>query len=781
MLAEMLLPVALMGAMWEAYRIWQVKPMNVFWRCLLFTAFLLIWLLPLFLKMRGVFSGWSSMALYHTLYFVFILNFVYFSLIAMRDLIWISVNLYQKKKGIATEKYDWRNVKNVRLSGYMALGVALLMSVMALYNGMKTPDVRVVEVETDKVESELRIAVLTDMHLRGTLAVSNTADIVRRVNEAKADVIVLVGDIIDDDVRLIQPHIEALKLLQVPKGKYAVAGNHEFYVGHTKSKKALQDAGFTYLFNEGVQLTPTVYLAGIPDSGLVYTISDTTDVVRALSSAQEKDYKILLSHRPTFIDTLTPDMIDLQISGHTHGGQFFPGHLLAWMQNSYVSGMHETKNGKLYVSRGAGEWGPEMRLLAPAEITIVRLLPKGRDVQNGQTKKVTVKATTESGAESETPKEGTVAEKESLTETAPVALPDAVVMNNHTNQNVSAQNDTAMKEHTSADMANDEILLPKEDNLSASATQNSEEEIQVSEEDTVSGRVKLLPFVNVNDMQKQMHSETEDLQKMAKVLSADENMLFHQTDAQNEIMQHTDAQSVPMKHKAMQHEVAQDMQAQNAMAQDMSAKRQQAEAMSEENQQTEAMSEEKQQAEAMSEEKQQAEAEAFEEAKNAVDDLFANVMQQRNSDSSDNGLADTSGSAHMQESQEVLQTSRDTKASKAHKTVSVSKTANGADETPEVSDKDGVAGKTAISPKIINSSETATVVQANREELAVAPRGRLIPIRGVSAQPTVISYTSDNPYASYPTYEVIGSLNHIPSALIEELNRPVMIISAPVQ
>lgn len=761
MLAEMLLPVALMGAMWEAYRIWQVKPMNVFWRCLLFTAFLLIWLLPLFLKMRGVFSGWSGMALYHTLYFVFILNFVYFSLIAMRDLIWISVNLYQKKKGIATEKYDWRNVKNVRLSGYMALGVALLMSVMALYNGMKTPDVRVVEVETDKVESELRIAVLTDMHLRGTLAVSNTADIVRRVNEAKADVIVLVGDIIDDDVRLIQPHIEALKLLQAPKGKYAVAGNHEFYVGHTKSKKALQDAGFTYLFNEGVQLTPTVYLAGIPDSGLVYTISDTTDVVRALSSAQEKDYKILLSHRPTFIDTLTPDMIDLQISGHTHGGQFFPGHLLAWMQNSYVSGMHETKNGKLYVSRGAGEWGPEMRLLAPAEITIVRLLPKGRDVQNGQIKKVTVKATTESGAESETPKEGTVAEKESLTETAPVALPDAVIMNNHTNQNISAQNDTAMKEQTSADMANDEILLPKEDNLSAPATQNSEEEIQVSEEDTVSGRVKLLPFVNVNDMQKQMHSETEDLQKMAKVLSADENMLIHQTDAQNETMQNADAQSVPMKHKAMQHEVAQDMQAQNAMAQDMSAKRQQTEAMSEE--------------------KQQAEAKAFEEAKNAVDDLFANAMQQRNSDSSDNGLADTSGSAHMQESQEELQTSRGTQASEAHKTVSVSKTANGADETPEVSDKDGVAGKTAISPKIINSSETATVVQANREESAVAPRGRLIPIRGVSAQPTVISYTSDNPYASYPTYEVIGSLNHIPSALIEELNRPVMIISAPVQ
>ena len=761
MLAEMLLPVALMGAMWEAYRIWQVKPMNVFWRCLLFTAFLLIWLLPLFLKMRGVFSGWSGMALYHTLYFVFILNFVYFSLIAMRDLIWISVNLYQKKKGIATEKYDWRNVKNVRLSGYMALGVALLMSVTALYNGMKTPDVRVVEVETDKVESELRIAVLTDMHLRGTLAVSNTADIVRRVNEAKADVIVLVGDIIDDDVRLIQPHIETLKLLQAPKGKYAVAGNHEFYVGHTKSKKALQDAGFTYLFNEGVQLTPTVYLAGIPDSGLVYTMSDTTDVVRALSSAQEKDYKILLSHRPTFIDTLTPDMIDLQISGHTHGGQFFPGHLLAWMQNSYVSGMHETKNGKLYVSRGAGEWGPEMRLLAPAEITIVRLLPKGRDVQNGQTKKVTVKAITESGAESETLKEGTVAEKESLTETAPVALPDAVIMNNYTNQNISAQNDTAMKEQTSADMANDEILLPKEDNLSASATQNSEEEIQVSEEDTVSGREKLLPFVNVNDIQKQMHSETEDLQKMAKVLSADENMLIHQTDAQNETMQNADAQSVPMKHKAMQHEVAQDTQAQNAMAQDMSAKRQQAEAMSEE--------------------KQQAEAKAFEEAKNAVDDLFANVMQQRNADSSDNGLADTSGSAHMQESQEVLQTSRGTQASEAHKTVSVSKTANGADETPEVSDKDGVAGKTAISPKIINSSETATVVQANREELAVVPRGRLIPIRGVSAQPTVISYTSDNPYASYPTYEVIGSLNHIPTALIEELNRPVMIISAPVQ
>lgn len=779
MLAEMLLPVALVGAMWESYRIWQVKPMKLFWRCLLFTVFLLIWLLPLFLKMRGVLSGWSGIVLYDALYFVFILNFLYFSLIAMRDFIWISLNLYQKKKGIVSEKYDWRNVKNVRLSGYVALGIALLTSVTALYNGMKTPDVRIVAVETNKVESELRIAVLTDMHLRGTLAVSNTADIVNRVNEAKADVIVLVGDIIDDDVRLIQPHIEALKLLQAPKGKYAVAGNHEFYVGHTESKKALQEAGFTYLFNEGIQLTPTVYLAGIPDSGLVYTISDATDVVRALSSAQEKDYKILLSHRPTFIDTLTPDMIDLQISGHTHGGQFFPGHFLAWMQNGYVSGMYETKNGKLYVSRGAGEWGPEMRFLAPAEITVIRLLPKGRDVQNGEIKKVTVKATTESNANSEMPKAETateeelitktVTEKESITETASVAQRDAVAINNHANQNTPAQrdmeqNDTIAKEQTSADKAKDETLLPTEAELTTSKARNISEENQVRSEDTVSGRMKLLPFVNVEKMQEQMQSETEDLQKMEEALSANENALIHQSDAQNEPTPNSVVPTASVQNEPAQHTEAQLTLAQNAVTQDMRAERQKAEAMS-------------------AKQRQQSDAEAFEEAKNAVDDLFANVMQQHrtDTDSADDELADTSGSARVNESQKAFQTNRDTEAGVANKTARVSKIGNGSDKTDGVSDKDDVSGKTAKIPAMVSQPATVATVQANREESAVAPHGRLIPMRGVSVQPTVISDTSENPYASYPTYEVIGSLNHIPTALIEELNRPVMIISAPVQ
>ena len=371
--------MAMLCAFWEAYRIWNLKPTSWFKRNLILIVFVAIWLSPLLLKDRGNWTGTVGIVVYYTIYFVFILNFFYAGLIVVRDFCWIMGWLWRKYKQQPVGSYDWRNVIRVRRSGYMALGLAALLTVYSLYEGTKIPDIRTITIETAKIKSNMTIVALADVHLHRTVSVDKIKRLVERVNAVKPDMIVFVGDMIDDYWIYIQPQIEALRALVAPKGKYAVAGNHEFYVGYTQSKQILQEAGLTYLFNEGVQITPTVYLAGIPDYRTVYTISDTVDIVRALSSAQEKDYKILLSHRPNFIDKLPKGMIDLQLSGHTHGGQIFPGHILAWLQNDYLSGLYDRPNGQLYVSRGAGQWGPQMRLGAPSEITVIRLVSAAKE------------------------------------------------------------------------------------------------------------------------------------------------------------------------------------------------------------------------------------------------------------------------------------------------------------------------------------------------------------------------------------------------------------------
>lgn len=366
--------MAMLGAFWEAYRIWHLKPMGWVKRILILVMFVMLWLAPVLLNVRSHEYGSGWIAFYHMVYFVFIVNFFYTGIIVVRDFFWIIGWMWRRYHHLEIREYNWRDPMRVRWASYIALGVALILSTMSLYSGMKIPAVRTITIETDKIDSDMTIVAVADLHLRGTLSVSKVEEIVERINELKPDMIVFVGDTIDDYRDSIQSHIVALQALNAPKGKFAVAGNHEFYVGHMQSKKALQEAGFTYLFNEGVQITPTVYLAGIPDYQMVYSISDAADVVRALSSAQDKDYKILLSHRPNFIDKMPEKMVDLQISGHTHGGQIFPGHILAWLQNDYLSGVYDKPNGRLYVSRGAGQWGPQMRFLAPSEISVIQLV-----------------------------------------------------------------------------------------------------------------------------------------------------------------------------------------------------------------------------------------------------------------------------------------------------------------------------------------------------------------------------------------------------------------------
>ena len=129
-----------------------------------------------------------------------------------------------------------------------------------------------------------------------------------------------------------------------------------------------------FLFNGGVHVgNSNIFIAGIPDLTTMY---ERVNLWRTLNQSKKDDYKILLSHTPIIIDSLSKGLVDMVLSGHTHGGQIFPFHLLVKQANQYLAGEYNVSGTYLYVSRGAGTWGPTMRLFAPSDIVIINLLKK---------------------------------------------------------------------------------------------------------------------------------------------------------------------------------------------------------------------------------------------------------------------------------------------------------------------------------------------------------------------------------------------------------------------
>ena len=212
------------------------------------------------------------------------------------------------------------------------------------------------------------------MHITRATSVNRIRQIVNQVNMLNPDVIVLTGDTIDDNVVLIEEHLSALKELSAPFGVYSIMGNHEFYNDIYASKRELDNHGLKFLFNGGVHVgNNNVFIAGIPDLTTMY---ERVNLWRTLNQSKKDDYKILLSHTPIIADSLSEGLVDMVLAGHTHGGQIFPFHLLVKQANQYLAGEYTVNNTKLIVSRGAGTWGPQMRLFAPSDIVIVNLLKK---------------------------------------------------------------------------------------------------------------------------------------------------------------------------------------------------------------------------------------------------------------------------------------------------------------------------------------------------------------------------------------------------------------------
>jgi predicted MPP superfamily phosphohydrolase len=222
-----------------------------------------------------------------------------------------------------------------------------------------------------------RIVQFTDLHIGATIKRGFVEGIVEQLLELKGDLVAFTGDLADGSVPWLRNDVAPLREVEGEYGKFFITGNHEYYSGVEPWVREATNLGFDVLLNEHRIIQRgegRVVLAGVTDySGGDFIASHRSDPLKALEGAPEGLVRILLAHQPRTIHASLKASVDLQISGHTHGGQFFPWNHLATLNQPYIKGLHKHESSWIYVSRGTGYWGPPLRLGIPPEITVITL------------------------------------------------------------------------------------------------------------------------------------------------------------------------------------------------------------------------------------------------------------------------------------------------------------------------------------------------------------------------------------------------------------------------
>ena len=273
--------------------------------------------------------------------------------------------------------------------------LALLVTMLGFLNARRTPAIVRVDVPIKGLPPALHgftVAQISDIHVGPTIKRDYLQRIVLKVNTLRADVVAITGDLVDGKVAELARHVAPLAGLRSRHGTFFVTGNHEYYSGAQAWIDELRRLGLTVLMNEHVVLhhghalqsdaqddahimAPLV-LAGVTDyNAHHFDEMHRSDPSAALEGAPPAaPVRVLLAHQPRSAAAAAQAGFDLQLSGHTHGGQFYPWNLFVRFQQPFTNGLHKLQDLWVYTSRGTGYWGPPKRFGAPSEITAVRLV-----------------------------------------------------------------------------------------------------------------------------------------------------------------------------------------------------------------------------------------------------------------------------------------------------------------------------------------------------------------------------------------------------------------------
>jgi len=280
---------------------------------------------------------------------------------------------------------------------WSALAVPLLAtaaSLIGFLNARRTAGVVRVDVPIRNLPAALAgftIAQLSDIHVGPTIRRGYMQRVVDAVNRLGADMVAITGDLVDGTVPELRDHVAPLEGLRARFGTFVVTGNHEYYAGAHAWIAELRRLGMRVLINEHVvlqtrkvrgaqtdeeELESALVVAGVTDFTAVhFDASHASDPGRALHDAPPLVHtRVLLAHQPRSAPAAAEAGYQLQLSGHTHGGQFFPWNLFVPFQQPFTAGLHKLREMWVYTSRGTGYWGPPKRFGAPSEITLLRLV-----------------------------------------------------------------------------------------------------------------------------------------------------------------------------------------------------------------------------------------------------------------------------------------------------------------------------------------------------------------------------------------------------------------------
>jgi len=236
--------------------------------------------------------------------------------------------------------------------------------------------IKKVEITLDKLPPDAdgyTIAQISDVHVGPTLGRDFVDEVVAGIKQIPADLIVITGDLVDGDVATLDPKLQALRDLRARDGVFFVTGNHEYYAGAEQWLRHLPTLGVRPLQNERVRLS-AFELVGVPDwTANDFPATEPADMERAVSGRDPALPLVLLAHQPRHAYEAMAHGVDLQLAGHTHGGQMFPMTFLIHLAYPFIAGLYRRGPFQIYVSQGTGYWGPPMRLGTEAEITQITL------------------------------------------------------------------------------------------------------------------------------------------------------------------------------------------------------------------------------------------------------------------------------------------------------------------------------------------------------------------------------------------------------------------------
>lgn len=261
------------------------------------------------------------------------------------------------------------------------LALACALTAAGIWNALRGPKVREVQVPIESLPetlSGLRIAQISDLHVGPTIGESYVRRVVEQIQTLDPHLTVLTGDIVDGN---IEDHRDAVAPLAKlgPQGRvFYSPGNHEYYWEFHQWHTEFERLGATVLLNEGAALVHNdheIWIGGVTDPAAASSrAEDKPDPAKAAQGGERSALRILLSHRPGLASEAASAGFDLQLSGHTHGGQFFPWTLVAKLFHRYFVGLLRHERMWVYVSPGTGTWGPPVRLGTTPEITLLKLI-----------------------------------------------------------------------------------------------------------------------------------------------------------------------------------------------------------------------------------------------------------------------------------------------------------------------------------------------------------------------------------------------------------------------